>query len=171
LLKDALEYANPEVRYLIVEALNKVSKMYCDQIFAEKNALEQDPESAENNLKLAESYYDLAHSEVEDHSLNQFYYEQAYFYFSETLKLGELKDPEKIKYGNTLRRLGRQKEALKIFEDLYPKPMSNWDDMPELLGMYFQAGYYSKLSKIAQLCSDSKISTPGEIKKPISLWI
>ena len=102
LLKDALGYADPEVRYFVVEALTKISKQYIDKICIGKTALEHDPDSAEKMFKLAACYYDLANCKIEDYALNQVYFEQAAFYFSEAQNFRELKDPEKIKYGKNI---------------------------------------------------------------------
>ena len=170
LLKDALGYANPEVRYFIVESLNKISKNYSDEIYAANLALEEEPDSRENMLRLAECYYELANSEIEDHSLNHYFYEQAERVFSKASKYTELEDPEKKKYGNTLQKIGRKKEAMDIFNALDKNQSMELDDMPDLMEIYFQQANYGKLSEIAQLYRDSEISTPNELEKSISLW-
>lgn len=170
LLKDALGYANPEVRYFIVESLNTISKKYSDEIYAAKLALEEEPDSGELLLRLAECYYELAKSEIEDQFLNHYFYEQAERVFSNARKYKELEDSEKKKYGNTLRKIGRQKEAMDIFNALDKNQTVVWDDMPDLMEIYFQQANYGKLSEIAQLYRDSKISTPNELEKSISLW-
>ncbi len=171
MLKDALGYTYPEVRYFIVEALNKISKLYIDNIFAVKSALEHDQESAENLLKLAESYYDLAKSEVENLSLNHYFYGQADFYFSKVPRYRELENAEKKKHGNAFRKIGGQKEAMKVLNGLYPVQSIDIDEIPDLLDLYFQQANYKGLSEIAQLCRNSENSTFGELEKSISQWV
>ncbi|MBT3245005.1 MAG: HEAT repeat domain-containing protein [Bacteroidetes bacterium] len=170
LLKDALGYAHPDVRYFIVESLNKISKQYSDSIYAAKSALDEEPGSAENMVKLADCYYDLARSEIEDHSLNHYFYEQAERFFSKASKYTELEDAGKKKYGNTLRYIGRYMEAVNIFNDLDSDRTKDWEDMSDLMELLFQEAKYGKLSEIAQLYRDSGISTPSKLEKSISLW-
>lgn len=171
LLKDALDYSDPEIRYFIAEALTKISKQYSDQIFVAKSALEQDPGSEEKLLKLADCYYDFANCMIEDHTLNQYYYELAAFYFSEILKHRELTRLEKNRYSNALRHIGKQKEALDMVNTLAPAQKMNWDELSNLLELHFLSANYGKLSEIARLIRDSETSTNKEIEKSMSLWV
>lgn len=171
ILLDSLEYTVPEVRYFTVEALSKISKHYSDRILHIQQKIAGNPEMKSIVVKLADCYYEYAISNVEDKALSKYYLEQAAAQYSITLKDDNSNINVLTKYGDTLKRLERYREAIEIFRNVIEHDNKNISVLLNLIDVYFTLGNMDEVKKVARQLKESSVQVPEFINKAISVWV
>jgi len=171
ILKDVLEYAIPEVRYFIVEALSKISKYFGDKILLAKSELNKNPSSTANITNLADCYYEYAISNVEDDSLSNYYFKEATKYYKQVLELDYNNTPLILKYLEVIKKTGKYQEALEVFNKLkFVDIKDNIYLLFTLMEIYFHLRMINKVKLLAQQIRKSGYQIPENINQVIALW-